>query len=286
MPQSPYFKYGNEFERKLYENLITESISVMGQDILYLPKTVVNFDKLFGEDILSRYRDSFLLEAYQDTHNKGFGASANVFGKFGIEVKDEATYTVSKSAFERIVLNNNLEAVTRPLEGDLVYSILSSELFQIKFVENEDPYRIMGDIQTYKLYCEAYKYSNQRITADIVEKEVNNFSTALTITLLAGSGSYNINDVVTNGTTTGKVIDWNLPKKQLKLIDLNGKIDKTKLVFGTDAIWSIDSWKTTEDSNAEFDINKFLQDKSDNIIDLREKNVLGDIITTSFMENF
>lgn len=290
MPKSPFFSYGSESERRLYENIISESIFVMGENILYLPRTIVNFDILFGEDILSKYQDSYLLEAYQDSHNSGFGDAANVFGKFGIEVKDEAIYTVSKLAFERIVLQNNLETVKRPLEGDLIYSILSSELFQIKFVENEDPYRMFGDVQTYKLHVEVFKYSNQQITADIVENEVNNFSTSLTVTMLVGSGDYVVNEIVTNGNTNGsttaKVANWDSIKKQLKLIDLNGKIDKNKLIFGATAIWSIDKFKTTQDSNAKFDINEFLQDKSDIIIDLEEKNILGDVVTSNFMDSF
>jgi hypothetical protein len=285
MSISPYFSYTNATERKLYENIITESIHVMGQNVLYLPRTLVNVDQLFLEDILSNYQDSFLISVYQDSHNSGFG-DTNTFGKFGIEVKDEAVYTVSKLEFERIVLNNDLDVSTRPLEGDLVYSMMSGMLFQIKFVENEDPYRMFGDVQTYKLYCESMKYSNQRITADIVEPESYEFSTTLLVTLLAGSGDFEVGTIVTNGTTTGKVIDWNLPLKALKLIDLNGKINKNLLISSGSTVYSIDNWKTVEDQSTVLDINAFLEKSATAIIVDPNANLLGAVVTENFMTNF
>lgn len=286
MAKSPFFNKSTESERQLYQDIITESIYIMGDNILYLPRTIVNFDTLFGEDILSKYTDSYLLEAYQDNQTTGFGDSANMFTKFGLTVKDECTYTVSKSSFERIVLDNNLTAVTRPLEGDLVYNIISGQLFQIKFVENEIPYRLFGDVQTYKLYCEAYKYSSQRITADLVEPEADLFSTSITITMLVGTGDYEIGETVTNGLITMKVSDWNLPMKQLTVIDRTGRLNNNVPIIGKTANWTIYQWKTTNDSNAEFDINEFLENKSGVIIDQSEKNALGVIVTSNFMENF
>jgi Virus neck protein len=286
MAKSPYFNKSTESERQLYQDIITESIYIMGDNILYLPRTIVNFDTLFGEDVLSKYTDSYLLEAYQDNQTTGFGDDVNMFTKFGLAVKDECTYTVSKSSFERIVLDNNLTAVTRPLEGDLVYNLISGQLFQIKFVENEIPYRLFGDVQTYKLYCEAYKYSSQRITADLVEPEADLFSTSINITMLTGSGDYVVDKTVTNGLITMKVVDWNLPLKQLKVVDRTGQLDTTIPIVGSDVSWTISSWKTTNDSNSKFDINQFLEDKSDVIIDQSEKIVLGDVVTSNFMANF
>lgn len=286
MAKSPFFNTSTPAERQLYRDIITESIYIMGENILYLPRTIVNFDELFGEDILSKYTESFILEAYHDEQKEGFGRGSNNFTAFGIEVKDQATYTVSKTAFEQIVLNNNLEAITRPLEGDLVYSIISSELFQIKFVENEEPYRMFGDVQTYKLHCEAYKYSNQKITADIVQTESNVISTSITVLLLSGVGDFVVNSMVTNGTTTAKILDWNLPKKELKLSELNGKLNKASPIVSGTTSWTISKYKTVNDSNAQFDINEFLETKSDTIIDQHEVNALGKIVTANFMENF
>jgi hypothetical protein len=82
MAKSPFFNKSTESERQLYQDIITESIYIMGDNILYLPRTIINFDTLFGEDILSKYTDSYLLEAYQDNQTTGFGDSANMFNKF------------------------------------------------------------------------------------------------------------------------------------------------------------------------------------------------------------
>jgi hypothetical protein len=167
-----------------------------------------------------------------------------------------------------------------------VYNIISGQLFQIRFVENEVPYRLFGDVQTYKLHCEAYKYSSQRITADLVEPEADLFSTSITITMLAGVGDFMLDQVVTNGLTAMKVVDWNLPLKQLTVIDRTGQLNKTVPIVGVGVSWTIDKWKTTNDSNAKFDINQFLENKSDVIIDQSEKIVLGTVVTNSFMANF
>ena len=39
---NPYFTQGRRPEQLLYEDLIIESLKVFGQDVYYLPRTVVN----------------------------------------------------------------------------------------------------------------------------------------------------------------------------------------------------------------------------------------------------
>jgi hypothetical protein len=295
MAKSAFFNKSSPSEIQLYTDIIGESLKIMGENILYLPRQIVDFDQLFGEDILSKYPESFLLEAYQDHQDVGFGESTNLFTKFGITTKTEATYIISKSSFEQIVLNNNLEGVQRPSEGDLVYNMMSSQLFQIRFVEEELPYRQFGAIITYKLYTEAYKYSNNVVRADIVEPEINKVSTAMTLTLLSGIGDFQIGEIIQIGNTinvsliiTAKVVDWNLPLKQLKIIDISDDISTVGInsVIGQTANWIISEFSTVNDSNKEFDLNEFLQTRSDTILDKSKTNVLGEIITDNFMENF
>jgi hypothetical protein len=173
--------------------------------------------------------------------------------------------------------------------------MMSSQLFQIRFVEEELPYRQFGAIITYKLYTEAYKYSNNVVRADIVEPEINKVSTAMTLTLLSGSGYFQIGEIVQIGNTinvsliiTAKVVDWNLPLKQLKIIDISDDISTVGInsVIGQTANWIISEFSTVNDSNKEFDLNEFLQTRSDTILDKSKTNVIGEIITDNFMENF
>jgi len=295
MAKSAFFNKSSPSEIQLYKDIIGESLKIMGENILYLPRQIVDFDQLFGEDILSKYPESFLLEAYQENQDVGFGESTNLFTKFGITAKTEATYIISKSSFEQIVLNNDLNGVQRPSEGDLVYNMMSSQLFQIRFVEEELPYRQFGAIITYKLYTEAYKYSNNVVRADIVEPEINKVSTAMTLTLLSGIGDFQIGEIIQIGNTinvsliiTAKVVDWNLPLKQLKIIDISDDISTVGInsVIGQTANWIISEFSTVNDSNKEFDLNEFLQTRSDTILDKSKTNVIGEIITDNFMENF
>jgi len=44
---------GSAQEQKFIENLVVESIEIYGQDIYYVPRTIVNKDTVFGEDLES-----------------------------------------------------------------------------------------------------------------------------------------------------------------------------------------------------------------------------------------
>ena len=50
---------------------------------------------------------------------------------------------------------------TRPEEGDLVYFPLGQRLFEIKFVEHEEPFYQLGKNYVYKLQCELFEYEDE-----------------------------------------------------------------------------------------------------------------------------
>ena len=105
---------GNQAEKRLQEDLIVESIKIFGQDIYYLPRTLVNRDLVLGEDTSSRFDDSYLTEMYFET-NEGFAGEQEIINKFGLEIRDDTTLVVTKRAFEAQVANSaNLIASGRP----------------------------------------------------------------------------------------------------------------------------------------------------------------------------
>ena len=65
MAVNHYFQSGNGIddtnEKRLYEDLIIEGLKIYGQDVYYLPRTLVNRDLVLGEDSLSRFDDSYLV---------------------------------------------------------------------------------------------------------------------------------------------------------------------------------------------------------------------------------
>ena len=75
MPTNHYFQSGSGIgspaEKRLYEDLIMEGLRIYGHDCYYLPRTLVNQDLILGEDVLSKFDDSYLLEMYIET-TEGF----------------------------------------------------------------------------------------------------------------------------------------------------------------------------------------------------------------------
>ena len=66
MPVNHYFQGGNgigsDAEKRLYENLIIEGLKIYGQDVYYLPRTLVNRDLILGEDVASKFNAAYLLK--------------------------------------------------------------------------------------------------------------------------------------------------------------------------------------------------------------------------------
>ena len=154
---------GNAAEKRLHEDIIIESLKIFGQDIYYLPRTLVNRDLVLGEDTTSRFDDSYLLEMYFDT-NEGFAGENEIINKFGLEIRDDTTLVLSKRRFEEHVANKaTLTASGRPNEGDVVFVPLLNSYFEIQFVEDQEPFYQLRNLPVYKLKVTRWEYSNEEI---------------------------------------------------------------------------------------------------------------------------
>src|SRR3990167_3712819 len=103
MAISKYFdNYGNTQEQRLFEDLITESIRQYGHNLYYVPRTLRNEDQIYREDSVHEYNDAFLVEMYLKSVN-GFEGDGLFISKFGFEIRDEITLTVSRKAFDKEV---------------------------------------------------------------------------------------------------------------------------------------------------------------------------------------
>ena len=121
MPTNVYFDTGTKPEQHLYEDLMIEQLKIYGQDVYYIPRTLVKEDELLGEDTLSKFGDAYLIEMYFE-NVEGYEGEKEIMTKFGLEMRDEATFVVAKRRFEQLVsTDSNLIVKTRPNEGDLVY---------------------------------------------------------------------------------------------------------------------------------------------------------------------
>lgn len=166
MATNPYFQQGVQNEQNLYESLIIESISIYGQDVFFLPRKNISTNDLLGEPDKSEFNSHTVIEMYIESFD-GFGGEGNLFSKFGLEIRDQMNLIVSRKRFKEEVPES--EERPRPFEGDLIYFPLSRTLFEIKFVEHEEPFYQLNNLPIYKLQLEPFEYSGESLDTGIQE---------------------------------------------------------------------------------------------------------------------
>ena len=140
MPTNVYFDTGTKPEQALYEDLIIEQLRIYGQDVYYIPRKLAGTDNIFGEDIGSSFEDAYLIEMYMENID-GYEGEKELMSKFGLDIQDDATFVVARRRWEQFVtVDNNIVVSSRPNEGDLVYWPKGSKLFEITFVDHDDPF--------------------------------------------------------------------------------------------------------------------------------------------------
>lgn len=162
-----YFSnFSNSMEQTLIEDLIIESIRIYGIDCWYMPRKFGALDDLLNEDDLPTYDEAHLIEMYVK-NVEGFEGDGSFLSKFGLQIRDSMTMSVSMRRF-----NEEVGAYTeqvRPNEGDLIYFPLNNKIFEIKFVDHKPIFYQLGALQMYDLRCELFEYSNEVFNTGIVE---------------------------------------------------------------------------------------------------------------------
>jgi hypothetical protein len=173
--------YANE--RTLVQDIIEEAIQISGFDIYYIPRIYSNYDKILGEDTRSTFGTAIALEAYLEDFSGPKGKS-EILSKFGFEIRDSYTFSISPRRFREEVANKGIENITSiPREGDLLFIDLKENeentfiLLEIKFFENEQPHYQLGRDNYWKLETEMYRYSNEVFNTGI--PTLDNYSKTL-----------------------------------------------------------------------------------------------------------
>ena len=193
MPTNVYFDTGTTSEQRLYEDLIIEQLKIYGQDVYYLPRKIANKDTIFGEDPASSFDDSYIIEMYVDNVD-GYMGEQEIIKKFGLELRDDIVFTLSKLRWETLIKNNSDLTADRPQEGDLVYFPTTNAFFEIQFVEHEQPFYQQSALPVYKLSCTRFEYSSERLdtgisTIDSVETSLSTDTMQFQFSLEAETGS-------------------------------------------------------------------------------------------------
>ena len=198
---------GNTNEKRLYEDLIIEGLKIYGHDCFYLPRTLVNRDLILGEDSLSKFDDSYLLEMYMET-TEGFAGEQEIINKFGLEIREDTTFVIAKRRWQEQVDNPATLIVDgRPNEGDVIYVPLMNSFFEIQFVQDQEPFFQLGNLPVYKLRCTRWEYSSEQLNTGIDEiddKETTYSLDQLSYQSALESGTFGV--VLGSPVVTGDII--------------------------------------------------------------------------------
>ena len=192
MALNPFFLQGSPGEQRLIQNLINEQLQIYGVEVTYIPRKFVNKQTIIEEVQSSKFDDNFLIEAYVNTY-EGYSGAGDIMTKFGVSLRDEITLTISKERFEDFIapfLNDDeYELATRPREGDLIFFPLGTRLFEVKFVEHEQPFYQLGKNYVYQLQCELFEYEDEIIDTgvDEIDREIEDEGFITTLNLV-GTG--------------------------------------------------------------------------------------------------
>ena len=273
-------------ERSLYQNLIKEAIQIYGHDVYYVNRETVALDNVLGEDALSKYTNAEPIEMYVEDA-EGFGGDKEIISQFGLENRNEITFVVSKERFQEIDSQINLEegegsialedgsidqtdnfstvstltgnfyilqdtATTdadRPQEGDLVYHPIFEKMFEINFVDHDEPFYQLDNNPVYKLRCKQFEYASEIIdtgiaTIDAIEGDLSTDSRQYQITLENEVGSV----LLENAADTG----------------INSYIITEDYIVG-----DYDTDKTSQ--------NELFDQLDDTVLDFSESNPFGDV---------
>jgi len=168
---NPFFLQGSKSEQGLIQDLINEQLRMYGVEVYYLPRKYLTEKTIIKEVIESSFDNAYPIEAYVENFD-GYGDNTTILSKFGIQALNELTIIISKERFEEYITplikdQSNIKLSSRPKEGDIIYFPLGDRLFEIKFVEHEQPFYQLQKNYVYTLKCELFRYEDEIIDTGI-----------------------------------------------------------------------------------------------------------------------
>lgn len=178
MALNPFFLQGSKTEQSLIQDLINEQIRMYGVEIYYIPRKFITKKTVIREVIESTFNNTYPIEAYVNTYD-GYEGQGTILSKFGIQALTDLTITISRERFETYITPlaeglSNIELISRPKEGDLIFFPLGDRLFEIKFVEHEQPFYQLQKTYTYELKCELFRYEDEEVNTgvDVIDDSI------------------------------------------------------------------------------------------------------------------
>jgi len=297
MATNHYFSQKVKSEQGLFEDIVIESLKFYGQDVYYLPRTTIYEDRVLGDEVPSRFSTSYKIEMYLE-NTEGFDGEGDLFTKFGVEIRDQATFVVARRRWKNTIsrIDNDINS-ERPREGDLIYLPLSNSLFQIMHVEHEQPFYQISNLATYKLRCELFEYNDEDLDTgvDAVDKIEQDYAYEYLVRFdSASTGLFvgeNVSSTLSDGTImSAEVSQWDQTARQAGLIHVNSSDGKFHtFVPGRQLIGSLPQDNagnvfTATISQLDGEVNQISQNEQNtdfktdaaNFLDFTEDNPFGD----------
>mgnify|MGYP003338800936 CR=1 FL=1 len=276
-------------EQLLVEDLVIEAMKINGMDVYYMPRSTRDqFDFLYGEDPLKSYYNAYPIEVYLEDVT-GMEGEGDFISKFGLEIRDEITFLISRRRFAATV--NQI----RPNEGDLIYVPLLQNFFEITMVEHENNQAMYytlgrgrgGNVYVYALKLKQFVFSNEIIETGIAEidDQIRDSYPRTRLTLVDKTGMFTNDEIVYQGSNVSTATAQALVHDQVNGYTLD--IYRVQGVFGTGIIRGATSGAnatitvasdTATMDNAFEDVvdNHRLKTEGDGIIDFSETNPFGE----------
>ena len=303
-------------EQSLYADLVAEAIQIHGHDVYYLDRTLVAEDSVLGEDALSKFNTQSLIEMYMEDSGGGFAGERELMSQFGLQNLSEATFVVSKTRFQEKTKQIQIEAGTdstssgsiqlesgtfstsklegeifyivnetdatnadRPLEGDAIYHPTLKKLFEINFVDHDDPFHQLDNNPVYKMRCRLFDYGSEALDTGIADID------AIETTLSNASSDYQF--ALEDETTVGQSLtiddtDYTLDITNVTVDAATVSADDDPASFGESVLLENGSYIISED----YYIGDYVNDKTaqnelfdvldDTVLDFSESNPFGD----------
>ena len=227
MASNKYFNlYNQKNEQLLIQDLVEEAIKIHAIDVIYIPRNLEVVDRILREDSLANFNDYYHIEVYIKDSD-GFGGDGSILSKFGLEIRNQITFTMSRKSFSKVF---GLE-MTRPREGDLIYFPMSTAvgLFEIKFVNEASVFYNLGEFYTFDLKCEQYVSQDENINTGIsdVDEKIAVASEVYALKIQNATGQFAEHEIIYQGdsalsaTARARVVEY-ASQTELKVKDFYG----------------------------------------------------------------
>jgi hypothetical protein len=305
-------------EQSLYSDLVAEAIQIHGHDVFYIDRTIVAEDSVFGEDSLSVFKDAAKIEMYIENGEGGFAGEKEIMNQFGLQNLSEATFVVNKIRFQELTKQITIESGTddeeggsvlleagtlaltttdlegsdfyiisetdatdsdRPFEGDAIYHPILKKMFQVNFVDHDEPFFQLDNNPVYKLRCRLFDYSSEELntgidTIDAIEDALSTSTSEFQFTLESNTAS--VNAVQLEGNI-GRIIHQNETDELVAHEDSDMTTSAGSLLSETGEFLIQESYILGDMVSDKSSQNELFDTLDDTVIDFSESNPFGDV---------